>query len=166
MTINATDFRQEAINPALAALAVAGIPVSQVAADLIMATCAMESALGTWLSQISGPALGVGQIDPTSLMALVANMTAQQADALDPLMGFSSGESLLAALTRQINGNLTLSCAITRLYYWQVAAPLPADTVSGLWGYYKEWYNTATGAATEAEFVAALKLTDLGNLPE
>lgn len=46
MTINAADFRQFVIAPALAALAPAGIPVTKTAADLLMATAAMEAISG------------------------------------------------------------------------------------------------------------------------
>ena len=66
MTVNATDFRQFVIEPALMQLAPAGIPVTRTAADLLMATAANETDLGTWLNQNPGPALGVFQIEPAS----------------------------------------------------------------------------------------------------
>jgi hypothetical protein len=70
MTINASDFRQFVIEPALMQLAPAGIPVTRTAADLLMATAANETDLGTWLNQKPGPALGVFQIEPASLASL------------------------------------------------------------------------------------------------
>jgi hypothetical protein len=158
MTIVAADFRNLVINPALAILAPAGIPVTQVAADLLMATAAVESNLGTWLSQDQGPALGVFQIDPASLLTLITRASPHQTQALYRI---STPQSAAA----QINTNLLLAAAICRLYYWQVPDPLPPDTVSGLWGYYKTFYNSKFGATTESEFIAALKLTDLGGLP-
>lgn len=158
MTIAASDFRKYVIEPALSALAPAGIPVTQTAADLLMATAAQESALGTWLVQEGGPALGVFQIEPPSLDDLELQLTAAQKAALATL-----GSS--APLIEQLAGNLVLAAAICRLFYWHVPEPLPPDTVSGLWGYYKQHYNTPLGAATEPEFLMALKLTDLGGLP-
>jgi hypothetical protein len=158
MSITAPDFRRYVIQPALAALAAAGIPATQTAADLLMATAAIESGLGTWLVQEGGPALGVFQIEPPSLDDLEMMLTAPQKAALGAL---GSSQPLID----QLAGNLVLAAAICRLFYWHIPDPLPADTVSGLWGYYKQHYNTSLGAATEAEFLMALKLTDLGSLP-
>lgn len=42
MTVNASDFRQFVIEPALIQLALAGIPVTRTAADLLMATAARD----------------------------------------------------------------------------------------------------------------------------
>jgi hypothetical protein len=158
MTIVAADFRAYVINPALVALEPAGIPVTKVAADLLMATAAMESAVGTWLTQIAGPALGVFQIEPATLTGLLGRLTVMQAAALN-------GVATPQPASVQINANLVYAAAVCRLFYWLIPAPLPPDTVSGLWGYYKTYYNTPAGAATMDDFVAALKLTDLGGLP-
>jgi hypothetical protein len=154
MTINATDFRACVINPALAALAPAGIPVSQVAADLLMATAAMETDLGTWLTQCGGPALGVFQIQPQSLAGLVTGLSPALRAAMAPI-------KTQAPWATQIETNLLLAAAVCRIFYWNVEAPLPPRTLAGLWGYYKQFYNTPAGAATEAAFVAAIKLTDI-----
>lgn len=157
MSIAAPDFRRWVIAPALAALAPAGIPVTKTAADLLMATAAQETALGTWLVQEDGPALGVFQIEPESLDDLELVLTPAQKAALATL-------GSAAPLVDQLAGNLVLAAAVCRLFYWQVPEPLPPDTVAGLWGYYKAHYNTLFGAATESEFLMALKLTDLGGL--
>jgi hypothetical protein len=61
----------------------------------------------------------------------------------------------------QIEGNLVLAAPIARLLYWQVPEPLPPRTLAGLWGYYKQYWNTPAGRTTEAEFIAALRLTDI-----
>jgi len=159
MTINAADFRQFVITPGLAALAPAGIPATKTAADLLMATAANETDLGTWLNQSPGPALGVFQIEPASLTSLVARLSVGQMSALHVIM-------TPQPIADQLDGNLVLAAAICRLFYWQVPAPLPPDTVSGLWGYYKTYYNTSAGAATMDGFISALKLTDLGDLPQ
>jgi hypothetical protein len=56
----------------------------------------------------------------------------------------------------QLDTNLILAAAVARLIYWQAPAPLPTDTLAGLWTYYKTNWNTSAGSTTEAEFVAAL----------
>jgi hypothetical protein len=124
-----------------------------------MATAANETDLGTWLNQAPGPALGVFQIEPASLTSLVARLSVPQLTVLHGIM-------TPQRIASQIDSNLVLAAAVCRLFYWQVPAPLPPDTVSGLWSYYKTYYNTDAGAATMDGFVSALKLTDLGGLPE
>lgn len=160
MTINAADFRQFVIAPALAALAPAGIPVTKTAADLLMATAAMESDLGTWLHQeAGGPALGVFEEDPDQLADLEQLLTPPQKTALATV-------ATPQALADQLGANLIAAAAVCRLHYWHATTePLPGDTVTGLWGYYKQFYNSQLGAATMPEFIDALKLTDLGALP-
>lgn len=154
MTIHAAQFRTYVVNPALGVLAAAGIPYSLVAADLLIATAAVETQIGSYLVQQGGPALGVFQIQPASLADLWANLTPRQRDAVQSI---STPESPVT----QITTNLKFAAAICRLFYWQVPEPLPPHTEAGLWGYYKRWWNTPAGATTEAEFVAALKLADI-----
>jgi hypothetical protein len=158
MTINASDFRQFVIEPALTQLATASIPVSRTAGDLLMATAANETDLGTWLNQNPGPALGVFQIEPASLASLMSRLSRPE---LIALQGIMTPQTIAA----QLDTNLILAAAVCRLFYWQVPDPLPPDTVSGLWSYYKTYYNTGAGAATMDGFVSALKITDLGGLP-
>jgi hypothetical protein len=166
MTINASDFRSYVIQPALAALAPAGIPVTKTAGDLLMATAAMETDLGTWLTQVGGPALGVFQIEPESLDNLVSRLSAKQVTALFSVMPAQpTGAEMSGWVAENIEGNLLLAAAICRLFYWQAPFAMPASsTVSRLWTVYKTWYNTAEGGATMADFVTALKLTDLAGL--
>jgi hypothetical protein len=154
MTIAAADFRNCVIDPALAALAAAGIPPSRTAADLLMATAAVESALGTWLTQVAGPAKSVFQVEPATLAALLGGLTAEETLALRAVM-------TPQPVIDQIDGNLVLAAAVARLIYWRVAAPLPPHTAVGLWAYYKKNWNTAAGATTEVQFLAALRLTDI-----
>jgi hypothetical protein len=159
MTIAAADFRQFVITPALAALVPAGIPVTKTAADLLMATAAMETDLGTWLSQVGGPALGVFQIEPATLTGLLALLSPAEAKALATV---STPQTPLT----QVEGNMVYAAAVSRLYYWHDPMPLPADTVAGLWSMYKAVWNTPAGAATIEDFTTALKLTDLSDLPQ
>lgn len=154
MTIAAADFRACVVNPALGALVPAGVPYSLVAADLLMATAAVETALGSRLVQEAGPALGVFQIEPASLSRLWASLTPGQLAALRPIMTSQSPIS-------QMTYNLVFAAAICRLFYWHVPEPLPPHTTQGMWEYYKLYYNTPAGAATATEFMAALKLTDI-----
>ena len=157
MSINPSDFRAIVIDPALFRISTI-VPISVVAANLLMATAAVESGLGTYLTQINGPALGVFQIDPQSLSGLQLSLTTSQRDVLAKI-------ATPKPYSVQIETNLLLAAAICRLFYWQIPAPLPPNTISGLWSYYKTYYNTSLGSTTQSQFLSALKLTDLTSLP-
>ena len=156
MPIAAPDFRNFAINPALTLLATVGIPYSQCAADLVMATAAVESSLGTYLHQeAGGPALGIFQEDPDDLTNLQARLTSAQLAALETI---ASPEPMAT----QIETNLKVAAFFCRIHYWYATSdPLPARTAQGLWQYYKSEYNSVLGATTQAEFNDSLKLTDI-----
>lgn len=154
MTIAAADFRACVVNPALGALVPAGIPYSLVAADLLMATAAVETNLGSYLVQQGGPALGVFQIQPGTLSSLWANLTPAQ---LTAVRSISTSQSPISQMTY----NLVLSAAICRLVYWHNPMPLPPHTAAGLWDAYKKIWNTEAGKTTEPKFMAALGLTDI-----
>jgi hypothetical protein len=153
MTINAQDFRAYVLKPALTALS-SVTPPTQVAADLLMATAAVETQLGTYLSQVGGPARGVFQIEPASFTNLWEHLAPGELVALRPLMTPQNAID-------QLDGNLVFAAAIARLFYWQVPQPLPERTADGLWWYYKVHWNSMAGATTGAKFVAALRLTDI-----
>jgi hypothetical protein len=154
MTIAAVQFRACVVDPALAALAPAGIAVNPTAADLLVATAAVESQLGTYLRQLYGPARGVFQIQPATLFSTLTRASQAELRAVHTIMTPQPAID-------QIDGNLVFAAAIARLVYWRVPAPLPADTAAALWGYYKGYWNTPAGATTESEFMVALKLTDI-----
>lgn len=156
MTINAAQFCAQIVVPTLQMLdREAGIPYSDTACYLVMGTIAQESLLGTWLVQMSGPALGLGQIEPGTLDGLIAGLSPKEAAALATIASPASP-------AHNVVSNLAYAVAVTRLYFWQVPAPLPAkNTVAELYAYYKRWYNTPEGAATFAQFAQNWELTGL-----
>lgn len=159
MTIKASDFRSAVLNPALDALAPAGIPRTAAADALVFATVAQESLVGTWLVQDGGPALGVGQIEPASLNDLVAALTPAQRLAVQKI-------ATPEPYSVQIVTNLKLAVAMVRLFYYHKPFALAATpTVAWVWDIYKTYYNTAAGAASMGEFVNNLALTDLSLPP-
>lgn len=146
MTINAAQFGAEIVTPALQLLeAAAGIPNSPTAFNLVMGTIAQESLLGTFLVQQGGSALGICQIEPSTLTSLVASLSTKEAAALAMM-------ALPGAPAQSVVASLPYAVALVRLYYWRVPAPLPANTVTALFDYYKQYYNTAAGAATLVEW--------------
>lgn len=160
MSINVTDFRKYVVMPALATLEqYAAIPVTKTAADLLMATAAIESGLGLELVQeAGGPALGVFMIEPPSLHDLLNLLKPSHKAALAILSTQESPDV-------QVITNLKYAAAICRLFYWRDPNVLPPDTVSGLWAYYKRIWNTNLGAATFQSFQGAIKVAGLTGLP-
>jgi hypothetical protein len=155
VTINAAQFGTQIVSPTLETLAQqASIPYSATAYNLVLGTIAQESLMGTWLVQEGGPALGIGQIEPATLNSLIGSLSAPEAAALARL-------ATPASPAHNVVGNLPYAVALVRLFYWHVPAPLPANTVTGLFAYYKQFYNTPTGSATLAQFQQNWALTGI-----
>lgn len=157
MTINAQQFITQVAEPVLEGLVEAGVPYSATALNLCMGTIAQESLLGTFLVQEGGSALGIGQIEPTTLADLLSRIDGAQGKFLD---GISTKETA----ERNVVTNLSYAFALVRLFYWLIPDPLPENTVSGLFAYYKQWYNTPLGATTLRQWRQNWLLTGI-NLP-
>ena len=153
MSILASDFSTQVVIPALELLS-GDIPYSKTAHDLLMGTAAQESLMGTYLVQQSGPGVGVFMMTPSEVPSLLARCSQKQLAALAQVS--YPGEPV-----NQIISNLTFAAMIARLFYWQVPAALPVDTRSGLWTYYKRYYNTEAGAATESQWNTNFGLTEI-----
>jgi hypothetical protein len=156
MSILGSDCSIQVVIPALELLDKAGIPYSKTAHDLIMGTFAQESLMGTYLVQQSGPGIGLGMVTP----GLVAGIIAQLSNAEQSILRSVAYNSDLTN-TDQIITNLTYATMITRAWYWVVPAALPGDTIAGLWAYYKTYYNTPLGAATETQWNTNWGLTGI-----
>lgn len=161
MTIAIKDFRKFVVEPATKICASAGIPDTEFARDLLVATAAQESNLGTYLHQQgAGPALGVFQIERRSLQDLFDGFISRQGK----LAGLISAISIPATFPAdQIIFDLRFAAVIARLFYFRVREPMPTQvTMDNLWHYYKTHYNTGAGAATRGTFETAVKkLTDI-----
>jgi hypothetical protein len=156
MTILGSDFSAQVVIPALQMLAPAGIPYTKTAHDLIMGTCAQESLMGTYLVQQMGPGIGVGMATPSEVPGILARLTPAQRVIMQKVA--QNGD--LTNVTQLVT-NLMLAAMVVRAWYWVEPAALPPDTVAGLWGYYKKFYNTALGAATETQWNTNWGLTGI-----
>lgn len=126
------------------------------AAELLMATCAQESLLGEYRHQVNGPAIGIFQDEPGDFNDLWAHY----------LSGTHLGDSIAALASTQpprpieLQNNDPFAIAICRVHYLRVKHPLPSATdLNGLWHYYKTYYNSVFGAATQEQFYRNYKLT-------
>ena len=113
---------------------------SDAAVNLVLGTAAQESAFGTYLRQIKGPAVGVFQMEPATFVWLRGHYEKKY-----PYIAGRPAED--------VEWDLRLAIFLARLRYRVVPAPLPeADDLPALAGYYKQYYNTVHGKATVEEF--------------
>jgi len=149
--ISPTNLKNEVIVPTLDYLGMN----SAAAVILLMGTAAHESRCGHYLKQIQGPARGIYQMEPATHVDLYRNYI----DHRPPIL--VKVEKFLAATpgpVQQLSTNLAYATAMARIHYWRRPEPLPApDDIRGLAAYYKKYWNTFEGKASEEDFIEALR---------
>lgn len=146
--IDLNDLRLLVIRPVLAVVGLG----DEAAEELLLGTALQESGGGRFLAQRGGPALGLWQMEPRTHDDIWENYLAHR----DELAGRVRSLTMPGlAPQAQLAGNLCYACAMARLVYERIAAPLPAagDTAAQA-AYYKTHYNTDGGAATVAAYLA------------
>ena len=124
---------------------------SPAAEELLCATCAQESLLGAFRRQIGGPALGIFQMEPADFTDIWQNYLAYHQDLAGEVGRMASTQPPRPV---ELVTNDPFAIAMCRVHYLRAPAALPAATdLAGLWAYYKQYYNTPAGAATQAEFI-------------
>ena len=139
---------------------------SPAAEQLIACTCAQESGMGTYLQQIyqgapvaliNPPGRGIFQMEINTHDDIYRNFLSMHWDIICKIykccampmynMGVIPDDSILIY-------NLKYATAMCRVHYLRVKEPLPAfNDIDGMWAYYKQYYNTAKGAATKDQFL-------------
>jgi hypothetical protein len=159
MPISCKDLRELVVRPTLQHLRL----WSPAAEDLILGTAAQESAMGTYLAQLNGPALGIYQMEPATHDDIWNNFLHYKdilADNVqDLLTGSSTSEaSFLFDGSNELIGNLYYATAMCRIHYLRVPEMLPVHKdIKGYAAYWKKYYNTELGEGTEEEFIANYK---------
>ena len=155
MGINTKQLIELIIQPTLKDLNLYSLAAEQ----LLAGTCAQESGMGTYLKQVgAGPALGAWQMEKQS-----------HDDIWKNYLIYSTKETLRNSLfdTTEIADkpegedishylifNLKYACAMARIHYLRVKEPLPpANDIPALAAYYKKYYNTPNGGASEQQFI-------------
>lgn len=149
---NANQLAELIIKPALIDL----IMYSKEAVELLLFTCAVESDGGTYVKQLSGPALGIYQMEPNTYADIWTNYINKKNDILMRLT-HSFDVNVMPSEDRMIY-DLRFATAMTRIHYERVYVPLPkADDTDGLWKYYKQYYNTPNGKADYQRCIEAYR---------
>ena len=161
--MNAKQFRELVIRTVLNQMAEDDIPFSGQAEDLLVMIAAHESHLGTYLKQVSGPALGPYQHEPDSLHDLYKNYLRFRFPLEELLSEFTA-----PGLTPEENltCNLAYATAVARLQLWRVKEPIPDPEdfplgrrdetyLMALAVYAKKHWNSALGKATPQDYFTA-----------
>ena len=136
---------------------------SRDAEELLIATAAQESVLGTYLHQESGPACGIYQMEPNTHDSLwnhfliTTHNTGQEITTLGYHILKTCNYTLRPDASFMTH-NLWYASLMARVFYMDIEDPLPHhDDYESIWTYYKTYWNTKFGKATRAEFFANLK---------
>lgn len=128
---------------------------SKDAEELLVFTCATESKGGTYIKQITGPALGVFQMEPATYNDVWEYIKRQS--GLMTKISLRFNITAVPEPTRMIY-DLEFATMMARVFYRRFKSPIPKCTdVDGIWEYYKKYWNTELGAATKKESVDAYK---------
>lgn len=120
------------------------------ARELLMGTCAQESALGKYRRQIGGgPALGIFQMEPATFHDIVKNYLNHKPELKAKVLEVSGLKELDDPEELVFNDRLAVCMA--RVHYLRVSEKIPSD-LNGWAEYYKKYYNTYKGRATTLEF--------------
>jgi len=136
---------QHIIRPVLQSLNLYSIAAER----LVLGTACQESECGRWVRQIGGPALGIYQMEPATYDDLWTNFLAYQPTLGPKVKKYAAG--LVLSNADELVGNLYLATAMCRVHYYRVKEPLP-DDLPGQAAYWKQYYNTPSGAGTEAQY--------------
>lgn len=149
--LDINQFRKLIVVPTLTKLDM----YSKNAEELLVFTCATESKGGTYIKQITGPALGIFQIEPASY-ADVWEFIKRQSGLMTKI-AIRFNVSAVPEATRMIY-DLEFATMMARVFYRRFKEPIPdANDVNAIWAYYKKYYNTELGKATQKESIEAYK---------
>ena len=121
-------------------LAAANLPRKQSAIDLLLGTAAQESAFGTYLKQVNGPALGAFQMEPATFYA-VKEWSVRRF----PLV-------LEGRYATELEYDLSIAILSARLNYLSKPDSIP-ESLQGQAAYWKKYWNTYLGKGTIEQYV-------------
>lgn len=126
------------------------------AVELLMLTAAQESHCGMWIEQVQGPALGIFQMEPRTLMDIFDNFLKYKPALHATVKGFIAPNM---PYDMNMRGNILFQIAMVRVHYFRAGCKIPrVDDVQGLAECYKKHYNTVQGKATVEEAIKNYKM--------
>ena len=121
--------------------------------NLLMGTCAQESALGRYREQLGGgPALGIFQMEPNTFNDIIKNYLAHKTKLKYAILNALGVSSLNDLTVEMLIDNDEAAIIFARLHYLRVKESIP-HSLPAQAAYYKKYYNTPLGKATEEEYI-------------
>ena len=120
------------------------------AVELLMLTAAVESKLGTYLTQIRGPARGVFQMEPATEKDLWENYLKYKPHIVEDI------EKYRLEHPDEMRFNLAYAIIMARIHYLRAPEPIP-KTLEGKAEMWKRRYNTYLGKGTVEKAIQAYK---------
>jgi len=129
---------------------------SEAAENLLIGTAAHESRL-EYLHQVHGPAIGLWQMEPDTYNDIYTNYLDYRSELKAIVRDLASSRYSGTTIDPdEMHGNLYYACGLARIHYRRVSEPLPdKNDITGLAKYYKRYYNSSSGSATEQDFIDA-----------
>lgn len=116
--------------------------------NIIVATGIVESNLDALVQGGGGPAKGVFQIEPRTYADVISYIK-RDPEKIKTICQACN----LVSLPEDVNAviwNLRFAVLITRMFYYRIVDALPkSENAQEMYQYYKKFYNSAAGAATE-----------------
>lgn len=148
--MNPQQLREQVIRPTLKRIGL----WSQAAEDLILGTACQESHCGKYIRQLGCKgaigAFGVWQMELATARDIYDNFLRYKPDLKAKVESLRNPNQ---ELTESLTTNLMYACAMCRIHYLRVPEPLPTGTIESFAKYYKKYYNTIKGKATEQEYI-------------
>lgn len=124
------------------------------AVNLLLGTCAQESAFGKYRRQLGGgPALGIFQMEPATFRDIIDNFLRYKPDLQNEI---KQAAGVADFDVNDLVNNDRLAACFARVHYLRVKESIPGD-LQGWSRYWKKYYNTPLGKGTEAEFADNFK---------
>lgn len=129
---------------------------SEVAVELLMGTCAVESNFGMYDKQVNGPALGVFQIEPFTMNDIWYNYIRYR-EGLRIILDSEFG--MVGPDKSKLRYDIEYGIVMARLKYRRSPHALPKSPsdILGLARVWKRDYNTYEGKGKESEFIDKYK---------
>ena len=131
------------------------------ASDLVFKTLKVESLL-KYVRQIKGIAVGFGQCEPWVAVDICKNYLKYRPDLMKQVAETINVKLSYFTLPKEedwawiLETNLAAMISFCRLHYRRIPKPLPKQNLDEQWIYYKKYYNTERGKATNDHWMEIL----------
>lgn len=121
--------------------------------NLLLGIVAQESHMGEYLHQLTGPALGIYQMEPKTEQYNLKYLEKKRYSLYNKIIDLKFVVSN-EIYNNQMEGNLYYATAMARIHFLRFPEPLPkADDIEGLATYWKKYYNTEKGKGNITDFI-------------